>query len=259
MDRRSSAHKPTSKTHGNNLAHTIGAPLDQQFAFRRLAEPPLPQGTVDKLQEIALNARPDFKAAKESLTAAQFTRKGWNVELFPSVAINASFGNQFAPTSAGQVVGVNPDGTPIVIPRGTPGYWALSAQTTFTLPLLDYNERHSERVNDDAQVVSAQALVDQTQTQVELDIRQNYRGAQTALAQIDYARRESDLGTESARVAGLQYQRGLISLADVLQTQQQSVVAQSDYVNARVAYVNSIVKLRVSLGVYDARSAVADL
>ena len=112
---------------------------------------------------------------------------------------------------------------------------------------------------DDAQVASAQTSLEQLRTQVELDVRQNYRGAQTALAQVDYAQDESRLGTESARIAQLQYQRGLISLADVLQTQQQSVVAQSDFVNARVAYVNSVVKLRVSLGIYDARSAVADL
>lgn len=242
------------------LAQTIGAPLTQTFAFSKtINSPPIPSGTVEKLEAIAVGARPDLRSAREALIAAQSTRKGWNRELFPTVQLNASFGNQFAPTTAGEIIGVNPDGTPIVVPRGMPGFWALSAQTTFTLPFLDYGQRRTERAMDDAQVASAELNVDQTQTQVELDVRQNYRGAQTALAQMDYARDESALGAESARIAQLQYQRGLITLADVIQTQQQSVIAQSDFVNARVAYVNSIVKLRVSLGIYDARSAVADL
>lgn len=242
------------------LAHTIGAPLTQAFVFpQEIAAPPLPKGDIDQLEAIAVKSRPDLNSARESLLAAEYTRKGWNRELFPTVQINGSIGNQFAPTTAGEVIGVNPDGTPIVVPRGTPGYWAVSAQSTFTLPFIDYGQRKTERESDDAQVASAELNVDQAETQVELDVRQNFRGAQTALAQMDYARDESRLGTESARIAQLQYQRGLISLADVIQTQQQSVVAQSDFVNARVAYVNSIVKLRVSLGIYDARSAVADL
>ncbi len=242
------------------LAHAIGAPLSQDFVFpKTIATPALPKGTVDALEAIAVRSRPDLNAARESLVAAQSTRKGWSRELFPTVQLTAGLGNQFAPTTAGEVVGVNPDGTPIVVPRGMPGFWTLTAQSTFTFPFMDYGQRRSERAMDDAQVASAETNVEQVETQVELDVRQNYRGAKTALAQMDYAQDESRLGTESARIAQLQYQRGLIGLADVIQTQQQSVVAQSDLVNARVAYVNSIVKLRVSLGIYDARSAVADL
>jgi outer membrane protein TolC len=37
------------------------------------------------------------------------------------------------------------------------------------------------------------------------------------------------------------------------------VQAQTDLINARVAYVDAIVALRVAIGTYDARSAVADL
>ena len=243
-----------------DLAQTIGAPLDQPFAFpNAIQQPPLPKEPVDTLQTIALGARPDVKAASESLAAAQTTRRGWNRELFPTIQIGASLGNQFAPTSAGQIVGVDANGNPVTVPRGSPGFWSLYAQSTFTLPFVDYGQRHAERVADDAQVVAAKMLLEQAQTQAELDVRQSYRSAQTALAQLQYAQQEADLGRESARIATLQYQRGVIALADVIQTQQQSVIAQSDLVNARVAYVDAVVKLRVSLGIYDARSAVADL
>jgi len=243
-----------------DLAQTIGAPLDQTFVFPKvIAEPKLPPESVDALEDIALNSRPDVIAARDGVAAAEFTRKGWDRELFPQIQLSASMGNQFAPTSAGELIGYNPDGTPITIPRGSPGFWTLGAVTTFTLPIVDYGERHTERVNDDAQLASAQRSLDQARTQVQIDIRQTYRAAQTALAQLALAQEESRLGVESARVAQLQYAHGIIALTDVIQAQQQSVSAQSDLVTARVSYVNAIVKLRVSLGTYTAQSAVADL
>lgn len=243
-----------------DLAQTIGAPLDQRFVFAKaVAQPKLPAQSVDTLEDIALNARPDVVAAREGVAAAQYTRKGWDRELFPQVVLNASFGNEFAPTTAGEVIGENPNGTPITVPRGTPGFWQINASSTFSLPFVDWGQRHTERINDDAQLAAAERALDAARIQVQIDIRQNYRGAQTALSQLSYAQDESRLGAESARVAQLQYERGIIALSDVILAQQQSVTAQSDYVAAEVSYVEAVIKLRVSLGTYTAQSAVADL
>jgi outer membrane protein TolC len=257
-----------------DLAQTIGASLDQAFLFpAAIAQPKLPSQSVDALEDIALNARPDVIAAREGVAAAQFTRKGWDRELFPQIQLTASIGNQFSPTLASQdqaeldqsyqeCLEFPQPGVPCVheiVPRGSPGFWNIGATTTFALPILDYGQRHSERVNDDAQVASSQSALDQARTQVQIDIRQTYRAAQTALAQLELAEEESRLGVESARVAQLQYTHGIIALSDVIQAQQQSVTAQSDLVAARVSYINAIVKLRVSLGTYTAQGAVADL
>jgi outer membrane protein len=241
------------------LALTIGAPLDQSFVFpQSIAAPPLPSKPIDQLEAIALQTRPDVAAANDTLAAAEFTRNGWSRELYPQVAIGAWFGNQFSPTTVNY--SLNSSGMLVPLPRvGAPGFWTISATSTFALPLSDYGARHTERVSDDEQIASAQLSLVQAKSQVEVDVRQSYRAAQTALAQVDYARDEARLGSESARVARLQYEHGLVVLTDVMQAQQQSVVAQSDFIDARIAYVDAIVKLRVSLGVYDARSAVADL
>jgi outer membrane protein len=243
------------------LAQTIGASLDQTFAYATdIASPPMPAPDVASLERTALDSRPDLRAANESLIAARTTRSGWLRELFPSVQINAAFGNQYAPTSAsGTFVNPAPPPATITIPRGSPGFWAVSASSTFTFPIVDYNQRHSLRLQYDAQLRAAELLLDQAKTQVSIDVRQSYRAAQTALAQLEYTKRESELGIESAKIAQLQYQNGLIALSDVIQAQNQAIVAQADLINARVAYVNSVVKLRISLGTYDARGAVADL
>jgi outer membrane protein len=252
---------------GESLAQQIGAPLDTQFDVPRdVPQPPLPNGSVDSLVSIADANRPDVAAAREAVLSATYTRRGWNVELFPTFSLSASIGNQFSPTGAVQeqisenqycqIYGIAPCPT---VPRGSPGFWSLQAISTFSLPLVDYNARHSERVNDDAQLASAHTSFSQTRLQAELDVRQSYRGAQTALSQLMWAKEESTYGTESARIAALQYKAGVKTIYDVLQAQQAAQSALNDYVNAKVNYVDAVVKLRVSLGTFDARTAVMDL
>lgn len=251
-----------------SLAQQIGAPILTPFATpTAVPEPPLPHGSVQSLVAIAEANRPDVAAARESMLAAQYTRRGWNVELFPQIAISAGIGNQFSPTSVvaeqNQInqeclSGAIPPPCPVV-PRGSPGFWSLQAVSTFTLPLVDYNARHSERVNDDAQLASAKTGFAQTQLQSEEDVRQSYRAAQTAQSQLSWAKQEAAYGVESARIAKLQYQAGVKTIYDVLQAQQAATQAVTDAIAARVNYVDAIVKLRVALGTYDARTAVADL
>ena len=251
------------------LAQQIGAPLLTQFATpAAVPQPALPHGSVDSLVAIADASRPDVAAAREGVLAALFTRRGWNVELYPQVAISASIGNQFSPTTAillqddltqECLASHLPPNCLGIAPRGSPGFWSIQAISTFTLPLIDYNARHSERVNDDAQLASTDVAFQQTRLQAELDVRQSYRAAQTALSQLMWAKQEAAFGTESARIAQLQYRAGVKTIYDVLQAQQAAQSAANDYIVARVSYVDAVVKLRVSLGTYSAQSAVADL
>jgi outer membrane protein TolC len=259
-----------------SLAHAVGVALETQFAIPTLVpQPALPSGSIDALENVAMVDRPDITAARKTLLSAIETLKGWSRELFPSLQITASMGNQYSPTESVELqqeldeedVQENQLLTlfhlptiPIPsVPRGSPGFWQIGLQSTFTLPIVDYGQRHTERVNDEAQVASASATLASTISQAQLDVRQQYRGAQTAQSQLAYAKEEAALGTESARIAQLQYRNGVIALADVFQAQQTSVQAQTDLIDARVLYVDAIVALRVALGTYDPRTAVADL
>lgn len=250
-----------------SLAQQIGAPVQTPFATpTAVPQPPMPNGSVDTLVNIAQTSRPDIRAAREAVLAARATRKGWNVELYPQVQISALLGNQYSPTSSvleqqqiDQGCLLNHIFPCPSVTRGSFGFWALQAVSTFSLPLVDYNARHSERVNDDAQLASAESTLNSTQLQSELDVRESYRAAKTAQAQVDWATQEARYGVESARIAQLQYKAGVKTIYDVLQAQQAATSAVNDAVAARVSYVDAVVKLRVSIGTYDATSAVADL
>lgn len=262
-----------------SLAHSIGAPLDTVFAIPdRVPQPELPKGSIDTLVSIAQNARPDIRSAQLALRNADLVRKGFDRELFPNIQLSGAFGNQFSPTGAAydqsiidsdfaqnnaaliaQGLPPLPASDKPTVARGAPGFWNIQATTTFTLPFVDYGARHAERKQDDAALAAARATLDNAKSQAELDVRQSYRAAQTALAQLTFAQDESRLGVEAARIAQLQYQNGIIALSDVSQAEQTSVTAQSDLINARVAYVEAVVNLRVALGTYNPQSIVADL
>jgi outer membrane protein len=252
------------------LAQLIGAPLDTQFdAGENLAQPQLPNKSVDALVAIALANRPDVASAQDAVAIAQLNRRTADLDLYPQIQTFASFGNQFSPTLyASELTSVQQqnafnaaNGLPLLpLPaRGSPGFWNIGINSQINLPFWDWGNRRANHRNLNEQVAAQEINLNAAQTQAELDVRQAYRAAQTALAQLSAAQKETGYATEASRIARLQYEHGVKSLIDVIAAQQSSLSAQTDLFNARVAYVDAVVRLRVALGIYDAHAAVADL
>jgi outer membrane protein TolC len=248
------AAKATAQDDRESLAQLIGAPLDTQFDVpNEIAQPQLPTRSIEQLVALAQGSRPEVAFAQEGVRIAQINRRASNTDLYPQIQTFAQFGNQFSPTLAVQQSQFGP------VNRGAPGYWLIGVTSTVTLPFVDWGARHARNANLDEQIFSAETSLASTKSQVELDVRQAYRSGETALAQLASAQQETRFATEAARIARLQYERGLKSITDVFAAQQTSLSAQNDLYNARVAYVDAIVKLRVALGMYDPHAAVADL
>ena len=258
------------------LAQLIGAPLDTAFAVpRELPQPPLPANPLEGLIAIAEANRPDLASSYASLEIARLSYSSINSDLLPAVSLNGSFGNQAVPTNFGpdatQVELTNQEcasgilppidciGYPFSFSRGSPGFWSVGITTTLNIPVIDYGTRALAHKAARAQIESAQQSYENTKSSVELDVRQSYRDAQTAMANVGFQKKASDLGVESARIAQLQYKNGLISFTDVTNAQQTALSAQNDLVTARVSYLNALVKLREAIGTYDPAAMVADL
>ncbi len=252
------------------LAQLIGAPLETQFDVpAHVAQPALPPESLDALVGIALKNRPDVISAQQSVDIAVLNRRSADTDLFPQIQTFAAFGNQFSPTLyASQLTAVQQqnafnaaNGLPLLpLPtRGSPGFWNVGVNSQISLPFWDWGARRANHRNLDEQIAAAQSNLNAAQTQAELDVRQAYRGAQTALSQLSSAQDETAFASEAARIARLQYENGIKTLIDVLAAQQTSLSAQTDLFNARVAYVDAIVQLRVAMGIYDSHAAVADL
>lgn len=246
------------------LAQTIGAPPDQSFAVETvLPEPILPTTSLATLVATAKANRSDIASARSSLGAARLANSLIDTDRIPALTLNASFGNQFSPTSYGAqlaqlqnpLLGGSPNAS---LARGNLGFWQIGATETWQVGLIDYGSRRAQHRSAHAGIDAASATLTTTENAVETDVRQALRSAQTAFANLATAKEASSLGAESARIAQLQYKNGLISLTDATQAEQTNLSAQNDLVNARVTYISAIVHLRVSLGTSDP-IAVVDL
>ena len=265
------------------LAQRIGAPLSVAFALPPVPpEPPLPQTPVERMIEIAQTYRPEVASAIANLRAAVLSNAAIDTDLLPQVTLNGSFGNQFSPTTAvseqQQIDSANaaalaqyqllkqiaPSSVvippPVIIgpvPRGNPGFWQIGATATWTVPVIDYGTRSSAHRAARAQIASADSALSSARGSTELDVRRSLRDAQTASANLQLAKESAALARESARIAQLQFKAGLISFTDVNSTEQTSLSAQNDLVNAGTNYVVSLVRLRVAIGNMDPVTAAA--
>jgi outer membrane protein TolC len=237
-----------------SLAQIIGAPLETAFDVpEHIAQPALPGQPLQTLIAVAQATRPDVASAQDAVAIAQTNRRSADTDLLPQIQTFASIGNQFSPTLAVQQSQFGP------VPRGNLGFWNIGVNTTISLPFVDWGARRANHRNLNEQIAAAQVNLGAVKTQAEMDVRQSYRAAQTALAQLASANEEARYASEAARIAQLQYAHGVIGLVDVQQREQNALSAQVDRYDARVAYVNAIVNLRVAMGVRTPQEAVADL
>lgn len=266
-----------------SLAVQIGAPLDCSFDLPvTVPEPPLPPGSVDQFAQIAEQHRPEILAAKYNLDAARLVPAQVDADLHPTFQFSAAFGTQVSPTSfvqeqeqidsANQAAIANYElqqslfpgvdfPPPVLQPnvdRNRPGFWQLGLVSTFQIPLYDYGTRATAHQAANAQIDSERVALANAYASVDADVHSAVRTSQADQEKLSLAKQSELLATESARISTLQYKNGLISFTDITQTQQTALSSEYDLVAAQVAYVVSIIKLRISLGPADPLSA-ADL
>jgi len=250
-----------------SLAQTIGAPAETPFAIPAIVpEPTLASTPLDQLIAIAEASRYDIAGARATLDANRLADGLIETDRRPIVQLNGSFGNQTSPTtfvstqkSIDQQNAINRQlGQPLIpnVVRGNPGFWQLGATSSFNLPFIEYGSRRAQHNSAHAAIDAANAQLEAAKRGVEIDVRQALRSAQTTSATLAFAKQSAVFGAEAARIAQLQYKNGLISLTDATAAEQTSLSSQNDLINARIAYVEAAIRLRVALGTYDPLVAV---
>jgi outer membrane protein len=233
------------------LAQRISAPPDTAFALpQTLPEPPLPQTPLEALVAIAIAARPDIAGARSQIAYAKLTDAAIDTNRRPQIQLTGAFGNSETPAQT-----VFP-GFPTLPPQRA-GFWQIGANTTLTIPFIEYGSRRAAHAAAHAQIDAAQAALVSAETGVEVNVRQALRAARTTAANLVTAREADRLGAESARIEQLRYRNGLSSITDVTSAQQSALQAAQDLVTARVNYLDALVGLRVAVGIVDPIS-VAD-
>jgi outer membrane protein TolC len=207
------------------LARTIGLPLDQKFNVADRA----PYAAFDEIDlDAALKQahvnRKDLAAMVEQTTAAELQRKAATAERYPTVIVNADYGD----------IGVN-----IGTSHGT-----VDASGNFSVPVFKEFGIRGDEQQAQSQLDTAKAQLSDKNAQVDADVRDALLDIESAQKQVEVAKSNMDLATEALSEAQQRYKAGVSDNLPVSQAQQSVAQANDQYVSS--LYRHNVAKLSLA-------------
>jgi len=207
------------------LARAIGLPLDQKYNLTDKA----PYAVFDQLDveatiKQAHANRKDLAGMVEQTKAAEEQRKGATADRFPTVTVDADYGD----------IGVN-----VRHSHGTG-----NAQGTLSVPVFKEFALRGEAEVAQSQLDTQKAQLSDLNAQVEADIRDALLDIEAAQKQVEVARSSVDLANEALSEAQQRYVNGVSDNLAVSQAEQSVAQANDQYVTS--LYRDNVAKLSLA-------------
>jgi outer membrane protein TolC len=207
------------------LARAIGLPLDQKYNLADKA----PYAVFDQLDveatiKQAHANRKDLAAMVEQTKAAEEQRKGATADRFPTVKVDADYGD----------IGVN-----VRHSHGTG-----NAQGSLSVPVFKEFALRGESEVAQSQLETQKAQLSDLNAQVEADIRDSLLDIEAAQKQVEVARSSVDLANEALSEAQQRYVNGVSDNLAVSQAEQSVAQANDQYVTS--LYRDNVAKLSLA-------------
>ncbi|HTJ41975.1 MAG TPA: TolC family protein, partial [Kofleriaceae bacterium] len=190
--------------------------------------PPAIAMSIEQSQDRALGARPELKAARERIAAANDSRKAAYSGYFPDIRALAQYqhasGSPFQPNDQG-FVGVSLSWT----------LWDWGS-TRDGVRTAEHQQRAAE--------IGADALVDQ----VRLDVRQRWLDAKAGYDNLAAAATQLEAAEEAYRLQQVRFDAAAATATDVLDAETDVARARLAATNARYDYFVALVALARSVG-----------
>jgi outer membrane protein TolC len=212
------------------LARTIGLPLAQKFnEVDRAPYSAFDEIDVDAALKQAHTSRKDLAAMVEQTKAAELQRKAATAERFPTLAVNADYGD----------IGVNFGNS-----HGT-----VDATGNFSVPLFKEFGIRGDEQQAQSTLDTQKAQLSDKNAQVDADVRDALLDIESAQKQVEVAKSNVDLATEALSEAQQRYKAGVSDNLPVSQAEQSLAQANDQYVSS--LYRHNVAKLSLarSLGV----------
>lgn len=216
-----------------NLSRTIGLPLGQQFEIaEQLPYADLEPPSVDDALKTAYNSRSDFRAARDSMVAAQKELSAVRGERYPVVAVNGNYGVQ-GPTF-GHSHGV------------------FSFAAGVNMPLFTGGRIKGEETAAEATLRQRKAEAENLRGQIDYDVRTAFLNLQAAKEQVAVATQNVNLANENLDRSKERFSAGVTDSVEVVQAQQSLASANDQYITS--LYAHNLAKLELARALGVARS-----
>jgi cobalt-zinc-cadmium efflux system outer membrane protein len=222
----------TAKIQLLRLLNDQAAPVDQfdvsgPFAFNAPAQP------VDELRRMALDVRPDLRAAMQGIEKARtdYRLAFANGSVDPTITVDAGF----------------PSISQVFLSYQPPLRQYVGVSASVPLRLFDRNQ--GEKLRTHLDIARNEHLAEAAKLQIFGDVDTAYATVMSTVALLQpYKDRYLGQATRVRDTVTFSYQRGGVSLVDFLQAQQEYRAVQVSYVNLIAAFLNAVNQLNLAVG-----------
>ena len=207
-------------------------PIDQ-FDVSGPFEFMAPSQSLEEFRRIALDGRPDLRAALEAVDKARTDHRLAiaNGSADPTITVDAGFPS---------------------ISQAWQGYAPPLRQYVgigVAVPVRLFDRNQGERLRTELEIARSERLADAAKLQVFGDVDTAYATVMSTVALLrPYKDRYLDQATRVRDTVTFSYQRGGISLVDFLQAQQEYRAVQISYVNLIATFLNAVNQLNFAVG-----------
>jgi outer membrane protein TolC len=211
------------------LVRVIGLPTGQEITLTDKApyDPLTSLGLEESLQR-AYASRSDYLAAAQQVRAAERYRKGASAEYFPTIDLNADYGD----------LGINPGNS-----HGT-----FSVSGRLNIPIFEGGKVHADVLQAEATLRQTRAQLENLRGQIEYEVRTALLDLAAADEQVQVARSSVELGEQTLTQAHDRFAAGVTDNLEVVQAQESVAAAHESYISSLYAHNLAKVELARAIG-----------
>jgi outer membrane protein TolC len=220
-----------------NLARLTGLPPNPAYQLSdEIPYEAVPQIGLEDAIKQALEQRPDLEAARAQVTAAEQALTAARAERYPSLSASADYGDTGVPSST-------------LAPTYT-------VSVTLNVPIWNGGRTNADIEQAEAAVSQRRAELEDTQSQIESEVRSAFLDLQAASSQVQVAHENIGLLEETLKQTRERFETGVSENVDVVQSQESLASANLDYINSVFAY--NLAKLNLARALGDLPDKIAE-
>jgi len=218
-----------------SLARIIGLATGQDFELTEKApyEALTPQPVEVYLQR-AYSSRSDYRAVQAQLRAAEFVRRGATAGHYPTLDLNANFGD----------IGVTP--------AQSNGTWQVNGG--INIPIFAGGKTHSDVLEAEAQLRQARSQLNDLRGRIDYEVRTSLLDLTSAAQQVEVARSNVDLAEQTLVQSRDRFAAGVTDNLEVVQAQETVASAHESYIES--LYEHNLAKIELARAIGDAEQGV---
>jgi outer membrane protein TolC len=213
------------------LARIIGLPNGQEFqATDAIPYAALTGITLEQALQQAQATRPDYLAAKAQLRAAELAQQGAAAENYPSLGVNANYGD-------------------IGSPNFNRSHGTFAVAGTLTVPIFLGTQVRADKLKADAVLQDRRAQLADLSGRIDSQVRTAFLNLHSSSELVNVAQSNIDLANQTLTQSQDRFKAGVTNNVEVVQAQQAVAAANQAYIASLYSYNAAKISLAQAIGI----------